>query len=114
MLTPLATNGSTTFAAVNDLAVPQTANGLGESATAFYASVEKARGEMVAVDQNTGKLEWDDKLPSSPDGAAAVTNNLVFTTTFDWPPVRVQCQHRRDPVEHTTVCRDQQRGHHRR
>jgi alcohol dehydrogenase (cytochrome c) len=82
VLTPLATNGSTAFAAVNDLAVPQTADGLGESTTAFYASVEKARGEMVAVDQDTGKLEWDDKLPSSPDGAAAVTNNLVFTTTL--------------------------------
>jgi alcohol dehydrogenase (cytochrome c) len=83
VLTPLATNGSTTFAAVNDLAVPITAKGLGESATAFYTSVEKAHGEMVAVDQNTGQLTWDDKLPSSPDGAAAVTNNVVFTTTLN-------------------------------
>jgi outer membrane protein assembly factor BamB len=83
VLSPLATNGSTTFAAVNDLAVPLTAKGLGESAAAFYASVEKAQGEMVAVNQNTGKLDWDDKLPSSPFGAAAVTNDVVFTTTFD-------------------------------
>jgi outer membrane protein assembly factor BamB len=82
VLTPLATNGSTTFAAVNDLAVPVTVNGLAESATAFYASVERAHGEMVAVSQDTGRVDWDDALPSSPDGAAAVTNDLVFTTTL--------------------------------
>ncbi len=83
VLTPLATNGSTTFAAINDLAVPITSKGLGESATTFYASVAKAHGEMVAVNQDTGTLEWDDKLPSSPDGAAAVTNNVVFTSTLN-------------------------------
>lgn len=38
---------------------------------------------MVAVNQDTGKVEWDAKLPSSPYGAAAVTNNVVFTTTFN-------------------------------
>jgi outer membrane protein assembly factor BamB len=38
---------------------------------------------MVAVNQNTEKIEWDDKLPSSPYGAAAVTNNVVFTTTYN-------------------------------
>ena len=37
---------------------------------------------MVAVNQDTGKIEWDDKLPSSPYGAAAITNNVVFTTTY--------------------------------
>jgi len=37
---------------------------------------------MVAVDQDTGKIEWADRLPSSPYGAAAVTNNVVFTTTY--------------------------------
>ena len=37
---------------------------------------------MIAVNQDTGKIEWDDQLPSSPYGAAAVTNNVVFTTTY--------------------------------
>jgi outer membrane protein assembly factor BamB len=37
---------------------------------------------MVAVSQATGHVEWDTKLPSSPYGAATVTNNVVFTTTF--------------------------------
>lgn len=79
----LATNGSTIFAAVNNLAVPLTVKGLAESSNAFEASIPKATGEMVAVNQDTGKIEWDDKLPSSPYGAAAVTNNVVFTTTYD-------------------------------
>jgi alcohol dehydrogenase (cytochrome c) len=78
----LATNGSTAFAAVNNLAVPMSVKGVTESSKAFEASIGTATGEMVAVDQRTGKIIWDDKLPSSPYGAAAVTNNIVFTTTY--------------------------------
>ncbi len=78
----LATNGSTTFAVVNNLAVPMSVNGVTESSKAFDASISKATGEMIAVDQDTGKIIWDDKLPSSPYGAATVTNNVVFTTTY--------------------------------
>ena len=79
---PLATNGTATFAAVNNLAVPMTVKGVAESSKAFEAAIPKATGEMIAVNQDTGKIEWDDKLPSSPYGAAAVTNNVVFTTTY--------------------------------
>ena len=46
------------------------------------ASIPKATGEMVAVNQDTGKIEWDDKLPSSPYGAATVTNNVVVMFAF--------------------------------
>jgi alcohol dehydrogenase (cytochrome c) len=79
----LATNGATTFAAVNNLAVPLTVKGVAESSKAFAAAISKATGEMVAVNQDTGKVEWDTKLPSSPYGAATVTNNVVFTTTYN-------------------------------
>ncbi len=79
----LATNGSTTFAAVNNLAVPMSVKGVTESSAAFLASIGKATGEMVAVDQDTGKIVWDDKLPATPYGAAAVTNDIVFTTTYN-------------------------------
>ena len=48
----LAANGSTTFAAVNNLAVPLSVNGLTESSQAFEASIPKATGEMVAVNQD--------------------------------------------------------------
>ena len=78
----LASNGTTTFAAVNNLAVPMSEKGVTESSNAFDASIPKATGEMVAVNQDTGKIEWDDKLPSSPYGAATITNNVVFTTTY--------------------------------
>ena len=78
----LATNGTTTFAAVNNLSVPLSVKGVTESSKAFEASIPKATGEMVAVNQDTGKIEWDDKLPSTPYGAAAVTGNVVFTTTY--------------------------------
>jgi alcohol dehydrogenase (cytochrome c) len=80
--TQLASNGSTTFAAVNDLALPATPAGYIGSATAVLAAVEKATGEMVAVNQDTGAVEWDTPLPSSPYGAATVTNDVVLTTTF--------------------------------
>jgi alcohol dehydrogenase (cytochrome c) len=81
--TPLASNGSTTFAAVNDLALPACATGSGCTlASGVTEDLAKGTGEMVAVNQDTGQVEWDTKLPSSPYGAATVTNNVVFTTTF--------------------------------
>jgi alcohol dehydrogenase (cytochrome c) len=83
MLTQLASNGSTTFAAVNDLALPATPAGFARmSLTSHIRAVENAVGEMVAVNQDTGAVIWDTPLPSSPYGAATVTNNIVFTTTF--------------------------------
>ena len=78
----LASNGSLVFAALNNLGVPLTAAGVAESSAAFAASIGKATGEMVAVSQATGKVVWDDKLPSTPYGAATVTNDVVFTTTY--------------------------------
>ena len=80
--TPLASNGSVVFAAVNDVPFSMTDIGPAETSKAFEASITKGTGEMVAVNQDTGKVIWDDKLPSSPYGAATVTNDVVFTTTY--------------------------------
>jgi outer membrane protein assembly factor BamB len=84
ILTQLASNGSTTFAAVNDVATPVcgTVTGCSISSSATVKAILDGTGEMVAVNQDTGKVEWDTKLPSSPYGAATVTNNVVFTTTL--------------------------------
>jgi outer membrane protein assembly factor BamB len=82
ILTQLASNGSTTFAAVNDLALPATPVDYTGSETTVLQAVENATGEMVAVNQDTGTIVWDTLLPSSPYGAATVTNDVVFTTTF--------------------------------
>jgi alcohol dehydrogenase (cytochrome c) len=80
--TQLASNGSTVFAAVNNFAVTMSAHGVVGASKELLASVSKATGQMIAVSQATGKVIWDDKLPSSPYGAATVTNDVVFTTTY--------------------------------
>jgi len=82
ILTQLASNGSTTFAAVNDLALPATPAGYQATETGTLVAVEKATGEMVAINQDTGTVEWDTPLPSSPYGGATVTNDVVLSTTF--------------------------------
>lgn len=82
ILTQLASNGSTTFAAVNDLALPAAPTGITGSVTSDIQAIENAVGEMVAVSQDTGTVIWDTPLPSSPYGAATVTNDVVFTTTY--------------------------------
>jgi mono/diheme cytochrome c family protein len=38
---------------------------------------------MVAINQATGKIKWQHHFAHSPYGGATVTNDLVFTTTFD-------------------------------
>jgi outer membrane protein assembly factor BamB len=81
-VTQLASNGSTTFAAVNDLALPTTPGGYTLSEVAIFEDIEKATGELVAVNQDTGTVAWDTPLPSSPYGAATVTNDVVLTTTL--------------------------------
>jgi alcohol dehydrogenase (cytochrome c) len=82
MLTQLASNGSTTFAAVNDYALPASPGGITGSIASQFRAFYNAVGEMVAVNQDTGTVIWDTPLPSSPFGAATVTNDVVFTTTF--------------------------------
>jgi outer membrane protein assembly factor BamB len=88
----LASDGSTTFAAVNDLAttlpstgqvVPTKPAALAAFFKAYLGLVAKANGELVALNQGTGTVEWDQKLPSSPYGAATLSNDVVFTTTYN-------------------------------
>jgi outer membrane protein assembly factor BamB len=38
---------------------------------------------MVALNQATGKILWQHAFKSSPYGGAVVTNDVVFTTTFN-------------------------------
>jgi outer membrane protein assembly factor BamB len=77
----LASNGTTVFAAVNDLPVTYKSQGL--SGVTDTVPVSKATGDLVAVNEATGAVEWNDKLPSSPYGAATLANNVVFTTTYN-------------------------------
>jgi outer membrane protein assembly factor BamB len=52
----------------------------GATGTFQYAGNE---GEMIALDVNTGRVIWTTRLPAMALGAATISNDLVFTTTFD-------------------------------
>jgi outer membrane protein assembly factor BamB len=79
----LASNGSTVFAAINDLAVKYTGQSALAGGATDVGSVNTAKGEMVAINQNNGKILWDHHFKHSAYGAVSVTNNVAFTTTFD-------------------------------
>ena len=76
----LATNGHNVFAAVNDLGATYTNNLESGIKT---GNVFEGTGEMVSLNQKTGKTAWSHAFTSSPYGGATVTNDVVFTTTFD-------------------------------
>jgi outer membrane protein assembly factor BamB/predicted lipoprotein with Yx(FWY)xxD motif len=76
----LATNGTTVFAAVNNLPVTYTGPSI---ASLKPAPFKTGTGDLVAVNEATGKAEWDHKLPSSPYGGVTLANGVAFTTTFN-------------------------------
>jgi outer membrane protein assembly factor BamB len=82
METSLGSNGSTAFAAVTDLSTTYGSES-GPDDSDIGARLATATGEMVAVNQDTGQITWDDQLPSVPLGGASITNDVVFTTTFN-------------------------------
>jgi outer membrane protein assembly factor BamB len=71
--TPYATDGSLTFMPIVN--------------AAFDFNNEEFKGpetgEMVALENATGKVKWDHKFKTPVYGAATVSNDLVWTTTFD-------------------------------
>jgi alcohol dehydrogenase (cytochrome c) len=76
----LASNGTNVYAAVNNLGSTYT-NDL-ESGIQT-GNVFKGTGVMDDLNQKTGKLVWSHQFASSPYGGATVSNDVVFTTTFD-------------------------------
>jgi alcohol dehydrogenase (cytochrome c) len=76
----LASDGTNVYVAVNNLGSKYT-NDL--EAGIKLGDFTKGTGEIVALNQATGKIVWDHKLTQSPYGAASLTNDVLFTTTFD-------------------------------
>lgn len=80
--TQMAMAGNVVYAAANNLCATEV-----DAKTASVAqklpSFTKGTGNVEALNLSTGKVMWNTKLPSSPYGATTVTNDLVFTTTFD-------------------------------
>jgi glucose dehydrogenase/cytochrome c5 len=77
--TQFAVAGNTMFLANNNLGIKYGKKEPGIE----IESIEQGYGEMVAIDIETGEVEWTHKFEHSPYGGASVTNNLVFTTTLD-------------------------------
>jgi outer membrane protein assembly factor BamB len=75
----MASDGSTLYVPVNNLSTVY------DSPTSLIAPRDpmRGRGEMVALDVATGRVLWDRTLPHSPYGAATISSDLVFTTTYD-------------------------------
>jgi len=75
ILTPLAVSGGTVYVPIVDLPTTWT------SQTDARHGTE--HGELAALDLATGKVRWVTKLGDAAYGAATVTNDLVFTSTYD-------------------------------
>ena len=112
----LATDGTNVYAAVINLV-----DHLHRPTGASKFDLTKGTGEMVALDKATGKIVWDHKFtPAPPYGAASLTNDVVFTTTFDGTALGAQHEDRQGALErqapggHQHAGRDRrQHGHHR-
>jgi outer membrane protein assembly factor BamB len=77
--TPMAYAGGRLFVPDVDLC------GWGSATTSENVdSVEPARGRgrLVALDAATGRTLWDRRLPAADFGCAAVSNDVVFTSTY--------------------------------
>ena len=55
----------------------------GRLSAVSFRDPSRGTGDIVAVDEATGKIKWDNRLPYSAYGAATLTNDVLFTTTFD-------------------------------
>ena len=75
--TQLALAGGVVYAPVVNLATTF------ESQVTRTMDLAAGTGEVVALDVATGEKRWTTRLPAPPYGAATVSNDLLFTTTFD-------------------------------
>jgi alcohol dehydrogenase (cytochrome c) len=74
--TPMAASGNLVFVPWVDLCFDTTATGIKS------ANINGGTGGLAAVDSATGKIVWQNHLPSPAYGAATVANDVVFTATL--------------------------------
>ncbi len=78
--TPMAFAGGRLFVPVVDLC------GWGKATASQDVTTldpSKGRGRLVALDASTGHVAWERRLPSPDFGCAAVSHDVVFTSTYD-------------------------------
>jgi outer membrane protein assembly factor BamB len=76
VITQMAADARTVYVPVNELAADVRRQ-------VMLPVQAPARGRMVALDLASGRVRWDRPLPAGEYGAAAVANDVVFTTTYD-------------------------------
>ncbi len=76
--TQMASDGEVVYVPVNDLATVYD-----DGTMPTPPDPNDGNGRMVALDVASGRVQWDRRLPRSPYGAATISNDLVFTTTYD-------------------------------
>jgi outer membrane protein assembly factor BamB len=82
VLTNMALAGTSLFVATINL--PFTfSEGSQVNGVPTAADAKHLAGEIEALNVLTGKVEWATKVTGLPTGAATVSNNLVFTTTYE-------------------------------
>lgn len=80
--TPLAVADGRVFVPIVDLCYPESSRGSGN--LGFYrVQPERGRGRFAALDLRTGELLWERRLPQPVFGCATVSNDVVFTSTYD-------------------------------
>jgi mono/diheme cytochrome c family protein len=77
------------FVAINDLA--SVFKGY-EEPIASQEPPSKGKGELLAIDLETGKIVWDNKYPTSAYGDATYSEGVVYTTLFGGEVVAVEAK----------------------
>ena len=78
--TPMALDAGRLFVPWVDLPISASASGPAHGLTG--TNLHKGRGGFAALDAASGRQIWQRKLPSMDFGAATVTNDVVFTSTY--------------------------------
>jgi outer membrane protein assembly factor BamB len=78
--TPMAYDGSSLYVPVVNLGFLETSSSV---KPAGKAGLLGGTGELVALDPASGKMRWKRAFESADYGAATVSNDVVFTSTFD-------------------------------
>jgi alcohol dehydrogenase (cytochrome c) len=80
--TPMALAANRLFVPWVDLPTRARAAGLPGGLAGASPDFTKGRGGLTAVNPASGKVLWQNKLPSMDFGAATVANDVVFTSTY--------------------------------
>jgi outer membrane protein assembly factor BamB len=81
--TNMAYQDGVVYAAISNLATTMSDLDVNYGGATGTFDFEGNEGEMVALDVKTGRVLWTTELPTMALGAATISNDLVFTTTFD-------------------------------